>query len=53
MLMSPRRMFHNWGSSSNAVARSSRPTRVTRVSPAVAWTAPVNRSASGIIERNL
>jgi len=52
-LMSPRKIFHSCGSSSKAVARRMRPTRVTRGSSTVAWMAPVWRSASTIIERNL
>ena len=49
--MSPMKMFKSCGSSSIAVARSHRPTRVTRGSSSDAWTGP-KRSASGTIDRN-
>ena len=47
-----RRCSTSCGSSSIAVARSSRPTRVTRGSFSVACTGPVSASASGTIDRN-
>src|SRR5688572_8110890 len=51
-LMSPRKMFHNCGSSSIAVARRIRPMRVTRGSFCPDWIGPVSASASTIIDRN-
>src|SRR5437763_1235721 len=50
--MSPTKIFQSCGSSSSAVARSSRPTRVTRASFSVACTGPEIASACGTIARN-
>ena len=53
MFISPLSTFRSWGSSSSRYWRSTRPTRVTRGSASAAHTAPLWRSASTCIVRNL